>query len=113
MGNKSDKKSWMDGTPEFMRTVPIMFDKERNELERSKIFYRIPTTGMVVDEKTEGAIAYRRFWGYVSTPEVDFYNTVVARDAVIEAWLECTRRLRSERFLKAITSSEKKAFMLV
>jgi len=48
--------------------------------------YREKLTGRVVDENTENAIKYRRFWGYISTPEVDFYDTIVTKSAVVNAF---------------------------
>jgi hypothetical protein len=42
----------------------------------------------LVPEGTQDAVQYRRFWAFVSTPEVDFVNSIVTKEAVLKAWPE-------------------------
>jgi|GEM_PF-3876173 len=67
-------------------TKPVEFRAETvTGSSEPKWIYR-DKTGAIVAADTPDAIRYRRFWGFVSTEAVDFYNTVVERNAVIEAW---------------------------
>ncbi len=67
-------------------TKPVEFRAETvTGSSEPKWIYR-DKTGAIVSADTPDAIRYRRFWGFVSTEAVDFYNTIVERNAVIEAW---------------------------
>ena len=60
---------------------------EERTAERGEIkwIYRDSVSGKIVEPGTLGALRYRRFWMYPSTEAVDFFDTVVERQAVINA----------------------------
>lgn len=59
---------------------------ETADEQEEKWIYRKKRTGIVTDENDKNAVAYRRFWAAMSTPKVDFYNTIVTAEAVREAF---------------------------
>ena len=56
------------------------------DIKTDKIITRNPQTGEILDDNDPKGIKYRRFWLHPSTENVDFYDTIVERDAVINAF---------------------------
>lgn len=67
--------------------------------EDTKWTSRIPKTGAVVPEGTPVSVRYRRWWGFVNTDKPDYYNRVVDKMALVEAWPDYMKRGGRVRYM--------------
>lgn len=73
----------------FHARASLSFDASTSEeAPESNIIWRRNRTGEIASKDEKNTTGYRRFWANMSTPVVDFYNSVVTSEAMRGAFPE-------------------------